>query len=108
MANRNSPATSAAGAKYSEALAHEIADALGVAAHPFRVAVRYDRAAETHTVRVTTSGFGRYDLPVPQPGARYALFRNGARIGGVNLTAAAAPATVADALLDHIAATLLG
>lgn len=94
-----------ADAKYSEALAEDIAAALNAAPHPFRVAVRYDRAAETHAVRVTTLG-RKYDLLIPAPGAYYALFRDGAWLGGMNVTTEALPVDVAGALLDRIALTI--
>lgn len=91
--------------KYSEALAEDIAAALNAAPHPFKVVVRYDRAAETHAVRVACVGH-RYDLLMPAPGAMYALFRDGAWLGGMNLTTDAAPVDVAMALLDQIALTI--
>jgi hypothetical protein len=94
-----------ADAKYGEALAADIAAALNAAPHPFRVAVRYDRAAETHAVRVACVGH-RYDLLMPPPGAHYALFRDGAWLGGMNLTTGAPPVDVANALLDQIALTI--
>lgn len=97
--------TTSADAKYSQALADEIAAALNAAPHPFRVAVRYDRVAATHAVRVTVDRH-RYDLLIPAPGAHYALFRDGAWLGGMNLTTEALPIDVASALLDRIAFTL--
>lgn len=95
-----------AAAKYAQALADEIAAALNAVPHPgVKVAVRFDRAADTHAVRVTFDGH-RYDLPIPAPGAHYALFRDGAWLGGMNLTTDALPVDVAIALLDRIAATI--
>ncbi|WP_341719879.1 hypothetical protein QQG74_09335 [Micromonospora sp. FIMYZ51] len=94
-------------AKYAEALAHDIADALNHAPHAAgRVTVRYDRAAETWTVRVTIGRANRYDLAMPAAGAMYALWRNGTWLGGLHLCTDAAPIDVATALLDRIAQTV--
>jgi ADP-heptose:LPS heptosyltransferase len=93
-------------AKYSEALAQEIAAPITRAVHGVaKVTVRFDRLAETHAVRVAFTG-RRYDLLIPAPGACYALFRDDAWLGGMNLTTDALPADVANALLDRIAATI--
>lgn len=98
--------TTTADAKYSKALAAEIAAVLDAGPHTgVNVAVRFDRAAGTHAVRVTFDGH-RYDLPIPAPGAHYALFRDNAWLGGMNLTTDAAPVDVAIALLDRIAETI--
>lgn len=97
--------TTTATAKYSEAIAADIAEALNAAPHPFKVAVRFDPAAETHAVRVTLVGH-RYELLIPAPGAHYALFRDGGWLGGMNLTTSALPVDVASALLDRIALTI--
>jgi len=98
--------TTAADAKYSKALAAEIAAILDAGPHSgARIAVRFDRAADTHAVRVTFDGH-RYDLLMPTPGAHYALFRDGGWLGGMNLTTDALPVDVAIALLDRIAATI--
>jgi hypothetical protein len=95
-----------ADAKYSEALASDIAAALNADPHPgAKVAVRFDRAADTHAVRVAVGGH-RYDLLMPTPGAHYALFRDGAWLGGMNLTTDALPVDVALVLLDRIADTI--
>jgi hypothetical protein len=94
--------TTAADAKYSKALAAVLA----AGPHPgAQIAVRFDRAADTHAVWVTFDGH-RYDLLMPTPGAHYALFRNGRWLGGMNLTTDAPPVDVAIALLDRIAATI--
>jgi hypothetical protein len=92
----------AANAKYAGALAHDIADALNAAPQATGVQVYYDRAGETYGVRVRV-GRDRYELLMPAPGAMYALFRNRAWLGGVNLSTDAAPVDVAIALLDRIA-----
>jgi hypothetical protein len=98
--------TTTADAKYSKALADEIAAALDPGPHAHaEVVVRFDRAADTHAVRVTFDGH-RYDLLMPAPGAHYALFRDGAWLGGMNLTSHAVPVDVAIALLDRVAETI--
>lgn len=91
-------------AKYAEALAHDIADALNVAPQAAgRVAVRFDQDAETWAVRVILNRWQCYDLLMPAPGAQYALFRNERWIGGMNLRSNAVPADVAGTLLARIA-----
>jgi hypothetical protein len=97
--------TMTAAAKYSEALATDIAAALNAAPHAPAATVRYDRAAETHAVRVNLVGHC-YDLLMPAPGAMYALFRDGGWLGGMHLTTDAAPGDVAIALLGRIADTI--
>jgi hypothetical protein len=92
-------------AKYSEALASEIADALNAAPHAAgRVTIYYDTAADTHGVQIRV-GRTRYELLIPAPGSMYALFRNGSWCGGMNLATTAQPVDVALAMLDRIAAT---
>lgn len=93
-----------AASKYAEALAHDIADALNIAPQAAgRVAVYFDRDAETWAVRVTVNAWQRYDLLMPAPGALYALFRNERWIGGMSLRSDAAPVDVAAALLARLA-----
>ncbi len=92
-------------AKYSEALASEIADALNAAPHAAgRVTVYYDTAADTHGVQIR-AGRARYELLIPAPGSMYALFRNGTWCGGINRSTDAQPVDVALAMLNRIAAT---
>lgn len=88
--------------KYTEALAHDIASALNAAPHAAnRVKVYEDHDANTHGVRVTINR-NRYELLMPAAGAKYALFRNGCWLGGMNLNTDATPIDVAQALLDRI------
>lgn len=92
-------------AKYAEALAADIADALNAAPHPGAVAVRYDRAAETWAVRIVIART-KFDLIMPAAGAMYGLFRNGTWLGGINLHTDAAPVDVAIAMLRRIETTI--
>lgn len=92
-------------AKYAEALANDIADALNAAPNAGKVAVRYDRAAETWAVRITVART-KFDLVMPAAGAMYALFRNGSWLGGMNLNTDATPVDVAITLLRRIETTI--
>lgn len=100
-------------AKYQEALAHEIAEALKTAPQAAgRVETYYDEAGNTWAVRVCIDDT-RYELLMPAPGALYSLFCNGTWLGGISrnghwgspVTSASSPVEVAIALLERIGAT---
>ncbi len=92
--------------KYTEALAHDIADALNAAPQSTgRVTVYFNKDANTYAVQVRINRT-RYDLTMPAPGAMYGLFRRNAWIGGVNLNTDAQPVDVARSMLARISQTL--
>lgn len=89
--------------KHSEALATEIAECITNSGIP--AVVSYSLDAGTHLVEVDHLG-DRYDLAMPAPGALFALWRNGAWLGGMNVRGGATPQEVTAALIRRILAVL--
>ena len=83
--------------------ANEIAAAVRATGTTGKVAIRYNRHAETYAVRVTLGAGNFWDLLMPASGSLYPLFHRNQWAGlGVEIRQGAPAADVARALINRI------